>query len=101
MRRWWKRPRKIVAGGTVYRYSLLDRPEYQELRVYREGGKQPAICLRLAWPDTWAIDLFRPRAVAFVIAYYSQNGSESADALLEKDSPLFQGLLELFSSGNQ
>ena len=48
--RWWKRPRKIVAGGTVYRWSLLDRPRCRELRVYREN--RLALCLRLTYPET-------------------------------------------------
>ncbi len=64
MKKWWKTPRKIVVSGTVYRYSLLDRPQYRELRVYREREKRLALSLRLTYPETWAIDLFRPKAVA-------------------------------------
>ena len=31
MKRWWKSPRDIVVGERVYRWSLLDRPQYREL----------------------------------------------------------------------
>ena len=97
MRKWWKKPRKIAVGGTVYRYSLLDRPEYRDLHVYREGEKRLAIRLRLTWPETWAIDLFRPKAVAYIIGWYEgQNRKESATLWLQKEPSLFQGLLELF-----
>ena len=95
--RWWKKPRKIVVGTSVYRYILADRPQYRELRVYREDSKQPALCLRLTWPETWAIDLFRPKAVAYVIGWYEGTGRGGSNPIyLQKEPELLQGLLDLF-----
>ena len=99
MRRWWKRPRSIVVGEGAYRWSLVDRPQYRELRVYREKEKQPALCLRLTWPECWAIDLFRPKAVAYVIGWYEGSGRETLDvSSLQAESALLEGLLNLFFS---
>ncbi len=99
MKRWWKSPRNIVVGKKVYHWSLVDRPQYRELRVYREKEKQPALCLRLTWPECWAIDLFRPKAVAYVIGWYEGSGRESLDVpSLQAESALLEGLLNLFFS---
>ena len=96
-RRWWKRPRKIVVGGIIYRYSLLDHPKYRELRVYRENEKEFAFRLRLTWPETWAIDLFRPKTVAYIIGWHEgQSHKEPATLWLQEELSLFQGLLDMF-----
>ena len=98
MWRWWKKPRKIVVGAPVYRYTLLDHPQYRELRVYREDSKQSAFRLRLTWPECWAIDLFRPKAVAYVIGWYEGTGRETLGKLIElqQEPSLLHGLLDLF-----
>ena len=97
MKRWWKSPRNIVVGKKVYHWSLVDRPQYRELRVYREKEKQPALCLRLTWPECWAIDLFRPKAVAYVIGWYEGTGRGGSNPIyLQKEPELLQGLLDLF-----
>ena len=97
MKRWWKSPREIVIREKVYHWSLVDRPQYRELRVYREKEKQPALCLRLTWPECWAIDLFRPKAVAYVIGWYEGSGRRGPDPIyLHKEPELLQGLLDLF-----
>ena len=70
MKRWWKRPRGIVVDGAVWRWSVLDRPRYRELRVYRAGEKRLAFQLRLTYPECWAIDLFRPKTAAYVIGWH-------------------------------
>ena len=99
MKRWWKSPRNIVVGKKVYHWSLVDRPQDRELRVYREKEKQPALCLRLTWPECWAIDLFRPKAVAYVIGWYEGSGRETLDVpSLQAESALLEGLLNLFFS---
>ena len=99
MKRWWKSPREIVIREKVYHWSLVDRPQYRELRVYREKEKQPALCLRLTWPECWAIDLFRPKAVAYVIGWYEGSGRETLDVpCLQAESALLKGLLNLFFS---
>ena len=99
MKRWWKSPRNIVVGKKVYHWSLVDRPQYRELRVYREKEKQPALCLRLTCPECWAIDLFRPKAVAYVIGWYEGSGRETLDVpSLQAESALLEGLLNLFFS---
>ena len=99
MKRWWKSPRDIVIREKVYHWSLVDRPQYRELRVYREKEKQPALCLRLTWPECWAIDLFRPKAVAYVIGWYEGSGRETLDVpSLQAESALLEGLLNLFFS---
>ena len=99
MKRWWKSPREIVIREKVYHWSLVDRPQYRELRVYREKEKQPALCLRLTWPECWAIDLFRPKAVAYVIGWYEGSGRETLDVpSLQAESALLEGLLNLFFS---
>ena len=97
MKRWWKSPREIVIREKVYHWSLVDRPQYRELRVYREKEKQPALCLRLTWPECWAIDLFRPKAAAFVISWYEGTGRGGSNPIyLQKEPELLQGLLDLF-----
>ena len=97
MRRWWKKPRKITVGAAVYRYTLADYPQYQELRVFREDSKQPVFRLRLTWPECWAIDLFRPKAVAYVIGWYEGSGRETLDVpCLQAEPALLEGLLDLF-----
>ena len=97
MKRWWKSPRNIVVGKKVYHWSLVDRPQYRELRVYREKENQPALCLRLTWPECWAIDLFRPKAVAYVIGWYEGTGRGGSNPIyLQKEPELLQGLLDLF-----
>ena len=99
MKRWWKSPRNIVVGKKVYHWSLVDRPQYRELRVYREKEKQPALCLRLTWPECWAIDLFRPKTAAYVIGWYEGSGRETLDVpSLQAESALLEGLLNLFFS---
>ena len=74
MKRWWKRPRGIVVDGAVWRWSVLDRPRYRELRVYRAGEKRLAFQLRLTYPECWAIDLFRPKTAAYVIGWHEGQG---------------------------
>ncbi len=99
MKRWWKSPRNIVVGERVYLWSLLDRPQYRELRVYREKEKQPALCLRLTYPECWAIDLFRPKAVAYIIGWYEGTGRRTLTVpSLQQEPALFQGLLDMFFS---
>ncbi len=94
--RWWKKPRTITVNGTVYRWSLLDRPRCRELRVFREDRKQPDICLRLTYPECWAIDLFRPRVAACVIGWYEGGGRERSGPLCLRGEPaLLEGLLDL------
>ena len=96
MKKWWKKPRRIVVGGAVWRWSLVDHPRYQELRVYHEERKQLAFRLRLTWPETWGIDLFRPRTVACVIAWYvGQGRREPACLTLQEEPELFRELVEL------
>lgn len=96
MKRWWKKPRKIVVGETVWRWSLLERPRYRELRVYREGEKQPALCLRLTYPECWGIDLFRPRTATYVIGWYEGRGRKTPDPIYLRQEPaLLEGLLDL------
>lgn len=86
-----------MVGGTIYRYSLLDRPQYRELRVYRECERQPVVRLRLTYPESWAIDLFRPKAVAYIIGWCEGNRQKEPAALTLGEEPaLFQGLLDLF-----
>ena len=97
MKRWWKSPRNIVVGKKVYHWSLVDRPQYRELRVYREKEKRPALCLRLTWPECWAIDLFRPKTAAYVIGWYEGTGRGGSNPIyLQKEPELLQGLLDLF-----
>ena len=97
MKRWWKRPRGIVVDGAVWRWSVLDRPRYRELRVWREGEKRPAFLLRLTYPECWAIDLFRPKAVAYIIGWYERGGRRvPAPVYLQEEPALFQGLLDMF-----
>lgn len=97
MKRWWKKPRKIVVGGTVYHWFLLDCPRYRELRVYRENERTPAFRLRLTYPECWAIDLFRPKAVAYIIGWHEGQGrKEPVTLYLQKEPFLFQGLLDMF-----
>ena len=99
MKRWWKSPREIVIREKVYHWSLVDRPQYRELRVYREKEKQPALCLRLTYPECWAIDLFRPKTAAYVIGWYEGSGRETLDVpSLQAESALLEGLLNLFFS---
>ena len=97
MKRWWKRPRGIVVDGAVWRWSVLDRPRYRELRVYRAGEKRLAFQLRLTYPECWAIDLFRPKTAAYVIGWYEGSGRRGPDPIyLQKEPELLQGLLDLF-----
>ena len=97
MKRWWKSPREIVIREKVYHWSLVDRPQYRELRVYREKEKQPALCLRLTWPECWAIDLFQPKTEAYVIGWYEGTGRGGSNPIyLQKEPELLQGLLDLF-----
>ena len=97
MKRWWKSPREIVIREKVYHWSLVDRPQYRELRVYREKEKQPALCLRLTYPECWAIDLFRPKTAAYVIGWYEGTGRGGSNPIyLQKEPELLQGLLDLF-----
>lgn len=94
-RRWWKKPRKIVVGGTAYHWSLLDHSRYRELRVYQE--KQLAVCLRLTYPEAWGIDLFRPGTVAYIIGWYEGGGRRAPVPLsLSREPVLLRGLLDLF-----
>ena len=97
MKRWWKRPRGIVLDGAVWRWSVLDRPRYRELRVYRAGEKRLAFQLRLTYPECWAIDLFRPKTAAYVIGWHEGQGRrEPASYLLRQEPALLEGLLDLF-----
>ena len=97
MKRWWKRPRGIVVDGAVWRWSVLDRPRYRELRVYRAGEKRLAFQLRLTYPECWAIDLFRPKTAAYVIGWHEGQGRrEPASYLLRQEPALLEGLLDLF-----
>ena len=95
--RWWKKPRTITVNGTVYRWSLLDRPLYRELRVFREDRKQPDVCLRLTYPECWAIDLFRPGAAACIIGWHegSERGGPGKPVILQEEPALLQRLLDL------
>ena len=96
MKKWWKRPRTIVVDGEVYRYSLLDRPECRELRVYRERERQPALRLRLSWLETWGIDLFRPKMVACVIRWQAGQAHPRPAVLRPQEEPsLLQILVDL------
>ena len=96
MRRWWKKSRKIVVDETVYRYSLLDCPEYRMLRIYREYEKQPMICLRQSWTEAWGIDLFRPKMVAYIIGWHEGSGRGPQNIpSLQEEPTLFQGLLDI------
>ena len=97
MKRWWKRPRKLVLGNTVYLWSLLDRPQYRELRVFREGEKQPVFRLWLTYPECWAIDLFRPGAAACIIGWHegSERGGPGKPVILQEEPALLQRLLDL------
>ena len=76
MKRWWKRPRKLVLGSTVYLWSLQDRPLYRELRV---------------------IDLFRPGAAACIIGWHegSERGGPGKPVILQEEPALLQRLLDL------
>ena len=97
MKRWWKRPRGIVVDGAVWRWSVLDRPRYRELRVWREGEKRPAFLLRLTYPECWAIDLFRPKTAAYVIGWHEGQGRREPATYLPRQEPaLLEGLLDLF-----
>ena len=97
MKRWWKRPRKLVLGNTVYLWSLLDRPQYRELRVFREGEKQPVFRLWLTYPECWAIDLFRPGAASCIIGWHEGRGRGryGKPVILQEEPALLQRLLDL------
>ena len=70
MKRWWKRPRGIVVDGAVWRWSVLDHPQYRELRVYR---------------------------AAYVIGWHEGQGRREPATYLPRQEPaLLEGLLDLF-----
>ncbi|NBI68136.1 hypothetical protein D1646_15255 [Pseudoflavonifractor sp. 60] len=95
MWRWWKKPRKIVVDGRVYRWVLADCPRWRELRVYREGEKQPVLRLGLTYSECWGIDLFRPRTAAYVIGWQEGRGVSRSPVFLREEPALLEGLLDL------
>lgn len=91
--------RKIAIEQHTYTYSVIEKDEYIGLSVYDD--KKLVLCLRISWIESWGINLFLPKVVAFIIQYYQNIGFPYAIRHLKDERSLFMGLTDLLFDENE
>ena len=91
--------RNIVVDETQYVYSVTEYTDDVQVRVYK--NKILILNIHLSYPESWGIDVFRPKTVELLIRYYNKKyigNSKSTELWLFQEKELFEIWLEYFFS---
>ncbi|MCP1222790.1 hypothetical protein [Sebaldella sp. S0638] len=91
--------RNIVVDETQYVYSVTEYTDDVQVRVYK--NKILILNIHLSYPESWGIDVFRPKTIEMLIKYYNKNyvySGKITELWLFQEKELFENYLEYFFS---
>ena len=91
--------RNITIDDLQYVYSVTGYTDDIQIRVYQ--NKALILNIHLSYPESWGIDVFRPKTVELLIRYYNKKyigNSKSTELWLFQEKELFEIWLEYFFS---
>ena len=92
--------RNIVVDNAEYIYSVTEYTDDVQIRVYK--NKALILNLHLSYPESWGIDVFRPKTIELLIRYYNKKytfNGKMTELRLFCEKELFEIYLEYFFSG--
>lgn len=91
--------RKIVVEDIQYVYSVTEYTDDVQIRVYKE--KSLILLIHFSYPESWGIDVFRPKTTEILIHYYNENYTclnKSTELWLFEEKKLFNIYFDYFFS---
>ena len=92
--------RNITVDNAEYIYSVTEYTDDVQIRVYK--NKALILNLHLSYPESWGIDVFRPKTIELLIRYYNKKytfNRKMTELRLFCEKELFEIYLEYFFSG--
>ncbi len=92
--------RNITVDNAEYIYSVTEYTDDVQIRVYK--NKALILNLHLSYPESWGIDVFRPKTIELLIRYYNKKytfNGKMTELRLFCEKELFEIYLEYFFSG--
>ena len=62
--------RNISVDDVEYIYSVTEYTDDVQIRVYK--NKARILSFHLSYPESWGIDVFRPKTIELLIRYYNE-----------------------------
>lgn len=93
--------RNITIDNVQYVYSITEYSSDVQIRVYK--NKILILSTYFSYPESWGIDVFRPKSIEILIRYYNKKYSYSqkiTELWLFQEKELFETYLEYFFSEN-
>lgn len=91
--------RNLIIKGIEYIYSVTEYTEDIQIRVYK--SKKLILNIHFSYPESWGIDVFRPKTVEVLISYFKKNYIDNEKIMelwLFQEKELFDIYLEFFFS---
>ena len=91
--------RNISVDNAEYIYSVTEYTDDVQIRVYK--NKALILNLHLSYPESWGIDVFRPKTIELLIRYYNKKYTfhgKMTELRLFCEKELFEIYLEYFFS---
>ena len=89
--------RNITVDDIQYVYSVTEYYDEIQIRVYKNKIFILNICF--SYPESWGIDVFRPKTVELLIRYYNKHyvySGKNTELWLFQEKELFEIYLEYF-----
>ena len=91
--------RNIIVDNIQYVYSVIEYTDDVQIRVYK--NKMLMLIIHFSYPESWGIDVFRPKTIEMLIRYYNKNyifNEKITELWLFQEKELFEIYLEYFFS---
>ena len=91
--------RSIIVENIQYVYSVTEYTDDVQIRIYK--NKMPMLITHFSYPESWGIDVFRPKTTEMLIRYYNKNyifNEKITELWLFQEKELFEIYLEYFFS---
>lgn len=94
--------RSIVVDDVQYIYSVTEHTADVQIRVYID--KSPLLLIHFSYPESWGIDVFRPKTIELLIRYFHERHTENSqmtELWLYQETALFEIYLAYFFSAEE
>ena len=89
--------RSIIVDNIEYIYSVIEYTDDVRIRVYK--NKILMLITHFSYPESWGIDIFRPKTIEILIRYYNKKyifNEKNTELWLFQEKELFEIYLEYF-----
>ena len=89
--------RSIIIDNMQYVYSVMEYTDDIQIRVYK--NKILILIIHFSYPESWGIDVFRPKTTEMLIRYYNKKyilDEKMTELWLFQEKELFEIYLEYF-----